>query len=955
MKRTIITLAYLALALTAGCTREILEDSSPEARSILAIIDNDSPGTRTITVDNPGVRVNTYWKDGDRIGVIGKSGGPAEFSVAAGDISADGKSASFRSQNAVPGGSLLAFSPWQEGVSASGNKLTLNFPATQKHTLYSGVSQPDPGSSIMVASGSASRGLPFRNVMAILKIGQAFDEDLTISKVEFRDLSGKPVCGPVTVDIDNGGSAEISGGGSILTLDCGKGVSLKKNELGKFFLIVPARNYPKGFEVTFITSTGEKITRKAGTDMGKTLERGTVYPVGDIPGRDYVAGDTNVQFADGAILMDSNVADKIKIISREERELSTGTQHFTMPAYKIMARNDLGLKEGGWLIMEASDELPSGGVFKVASMERYSGYDILSLEPETNPAQVYEHLEFGDIIWTDEGELTEDGGLEFDLGAYLSGIKDADGNAVPFSVSPSGQILFSEEATEQLLGTKGLSRIDKSVTTPLISHQIGEDGCSLTLGASMTITMKAAAKIEKGELHFLHFTVHPVLNLSANFQLSKEWSKSWEKSLITLYFVPGIPIAPGLVMEPNLNFSAGVSVNADIKFTADMSYSYDCGTFGCSYNAGDGFFFRYHKADGGSVQMSPELDFNFYASLGAGVHLGINPALHIWGLLEVGIDTDLSLNFSLGGDMKEGIKLALTPGLSFTPRTVALGGWLTKKWDQLAVKLEFDPLWERYLFPKGERFFGKSLKLENVVTTVLGTNPDGSQNIKTCSLPHYRLAIYNPVPTDVGFSWVANYDTEKLLLDWDLYLFIYSGSGLKYYVSPSYLTFNNALADYGYNFTDYTGRHIEIEALKDTGDRATDDILAVLEDAQVSRKIRLCHLSAGEKNERKEGTVWPGFAPGQPYGYAFAWVRGDYEFVMTSDRGPQGWFRYVPDPKTPGDDRSIRLVETTDGSIIPGSGYFGFRLFWPNTPLGSPWWTYRTINPDDQYWWLWDL
>ena len=954
MKRTrLFVFTYLALAVLSACVRENAEEYVPDAHTILAYIDNESPQTRAIAVDKPGISINTYWQAGDRIGIIG-GGRTAEFSVAAGDISADGKSANFRSKDAVPSGSLVAFSPWQEGASASGNKLNINFPATQNYSLHSGVAQPDPANSIMVACGSASRGLPFRNVMAVLKIGQVFDENVTIRKVEFRDLSDKAVCGPMTVDPDNDYATEISGGGTVLTLDCGEGVSLQKNELGKFFIIVPARSYPKGFEITFIATDGQRFTRQAGVDMGTTLKRSMVYPVGEVPARDYVAADANVQFAEGAILMDSDVADKIKIISREERELSTGTRHFTMPAYKIMAQKDLGLKQGGWIIMEASDELPSGGVFRVDSKESYSGYDLISLEPETNPAQVYRHLEFGDEIWTDEGELIEDGGLEFDLGAYLSGIKDSEGNDVPFSVSPSGQILFSEEATEQLLGTKGLSRIDKSVTTPSVSYQIGEDGCSLTLGASMTVTMKAAARIEDGELHFLHFTVHPVLNLSADFELSKEWTKSWEKSLITLYFVPGVPIAPGLVMEPNLNFSAGVSVSADIKFTAGMSYSYDCGTFGCSYNAGDGFFFRYQKASGGSVQMAPQMDYNLYGSLSAGVHLGINPALHIWGLMEVGIDTDLSLSLGLSGDMNDGIKLALTPGISFTPRTVALGGWLTKKWDQLAVNLELDPLWEKYLFPKGTRYFGKKLKLENVVTTVLSTNPDGTQNIKTCSLPPYRIAIINQVPTDVGFSWVADYDTEKLMFDWDLYLFIYSGTGLRYYVSPGYLTFNSSMADYGYNFTDYTGRHIEIEALKDTGDRATDDILAVLENARVSRKIKLCHLGTGEKNERKEGTVWPGFAPGQPYGYAFAWVRGDYEFEMTSDRGPQGWFRYIPDPKSADDDRSIKLVETTDGSIIPGSGYYGFRLFWPNTPLGNPWWVYRTINPEAQYWWLWE-
>lgn len=957
MKKILLSATIAGAWLLAySCATETADAPiAPGSHSIRAVISDGGAMTRTITVDNPGVRINTYWQSGDRIGVFGGSGGQIAFSLAGSDISADGKSAEFRSTQAVPSGQLTAYSPYQQGAALSGGRLQLAFPATQQFTLQDGVPAPDPECNLMVASGTASTGLRFLPVVSVLKIGQAFETETTVQRLEFRDLSGEDVCGTLSVQADGAATPALTGG-KVITLDCGSGVTLQPGELGKFFLFVPSRTYPKGFEVTFVLAGGERISRQAGAMGGKTLACGVVYPVGDVPAREYVASDAEVRFAPGAVLMDSNAADKIQILSRETREMSAGTRYFELPAYKMLVHKSLGLKEGGWLIMEASDELPSGGVFKVVSLESFPGfdYDRVALEPETNPAQAYDHLSFGGTIWKENGELVEDAGQSFNLGAYLSGIQDADGNSVPFTVSPSGEILFTEEATEQLLGTRGLVRKDFSVTTPSISHQIGEDGCSLTLGASMTVSMKAAARIEKGELHFLHFTVHPVLNLSANFTLSKEWSKSWEKSLITLYFVPGVPIAPGLVMEPNINFSASVGVSADIKFTADMTYSYDCGTFGCSYNAGDGFFLRYQKAEPGSVQMAPEFDFNFYANFAAGVHLGINPALHIWGLMEVGIDTDLSLTLSLGGDMKEGIKMALTPGLSLTPRTAALGGWLTKKWDILSVKLDFDPLWERYLFPKGTRSFGKNLKLENVVTTVLSTNPDGTQNIKTCSLPHYRLAIYNFVPTDVGFDWMADYDTEKLMLDWDLYLFIYTGTGLKYYVSPNYLTFYQTLADYGYNFTDYSGRHIEIEALKDTGDRATDDILTALEDARVSRKIKLCHLGPGDKNERKSGTVWPGFAPGQPYGYAFAWVHGDYEFVMTSDRNPKGWFRYVPDPKAPGDDRSIKLVETTDGSTIPGSGYYGFKLFWPDTPMGSPWWVYRTINPENQYWWMWE-
>ena len=510
---------------------------------------------------------------------------------------------------------------------------------------------------LLLVCDGALRFLSIRNYFAELP------ERLGVGVVKFDDFQPNPLYESVVEGValfhqEQCEAIIAVGGGS--AMDVAKCIKLYSNmDSSRNYLeqpIVP--NDVKLLAIPTTAGTGSEATRYA-----------VIYYNGV---KQSVADESCIP---SAVLMDSNAADKIQILSRETREMSAGTRYFELPAYKMLVHKSLGLKEGGWLIMEASDELPSGGVFKVVSLESFPGfdYDRVALEPETNPVQAYDHLSFGGTIWKENGELVEDAGQSFNLGAYLSGIQDADGNSVPFTVSPSGEILFTEEATEQLLGTRGLVRKDFSVTTPSISHQIGEDGCSLTLGASMTISMKAAARIEQGELSFLHFTVHPVLNLSANFTLSKEWSKSWEKSLITLYFVPGVPIAPGLVMEPNINFSASVGVSADIKFTADMTYSYDCGTFGCSYNAGDGFFLRYQKAEPGSVQMAPEFDFNFYANFSAGVHLGINPALHIWGLMEVGIDTDLSLTLSLGGDMKEGIKMALTPGLSLTPRTAALG------------------------------------------------------------------------------------------------------------------------------------------------------------------------------------------------------------------------------------------------------------------------------------------
>ena len=65
MKRTIYPFAFVVLALLAGCARESMDNLSPESHSILAVIEKDSPETRTVTIDNPGVRISTYWQAGD--------------------------------------------------------------------------------------------------------------------------------------------------------------------------------------------------------------------------------------------------------------------------------------------------------------------------------------------------------------------------------------------------------------------------------------------------------------------------------------------------------------------------------------------------------------------------------------------------------------------------------------------------------------------------------------------------------------------------------------------------------------------------------------------------------------------------------------------------------------------------------------------------------------------------
>ena len=182
MKKKITTL--LALLAVFSCSRESYEPAVPDGLcEIRADIDPDGPATRAILLDNPGVRMDAAWTGGDRIGLAGTNGAAVSFQVATEDIASNGKSAIFRSENSVPSGSLTAFYPWQEGTSLSGGKLTMSFPDVQHYSLGQGVPQPDPSVALMAGTGSARSGVAFRNVMAVLKIGQAFDEVTTVTSV----------------------------------------------------------------------------------------------------------------------------------------------------------------------------------------------------------------------------------------------------------------------------------------------------------------------------------------------------------------------------------------------------------------------------------------------------------------------------------------------------------------------------------------------------------------------------------------------------------------------------------------------------------------------------------------------------------------------------------------------------------------------------------------------------
>ncbi len=801
MKQYIIGGITLLAAL--ACSRESLQpESVPEGNGLVATIVSSQSETKAILLDNPGVRMESFWQADDHIGVAGSSGQVVDFSVRASDILKDGKTAVFRSEETVPSGDLTAFSPWQENAGVSGGKVTMTLPATQKYTKGNGVAQPDPTANLMVGSGNATGGVSFHNTLSILKIGQTFDKDVVLRQVEFRDRSGAAVAGTVTIGPGSSPVAVVSGSEKVITLDCGEeGLEVKAGETTRFFIIIPARTYSQGVEIAFVTTEGERIVRTSGSSGGVTFERSVIYPVGDIPNRDYELPSAAV-LQDGAIQMTPEMLRKIKILTVDQVIVTSddGTEKASingvpiqLPAIEMLVPRDMKMEVGNWLVFDATDDLPSGGILKVKEIKDPFGdenHTYVYAVPTINPFAAYKELKVGGQLYGDDGEENPENGLDLDLSKYLSEIRDAEGNSIPFSRNAKGEIVFDQETLEDVATKAGVS-MNKTISSPSLNISHSGDNCSASLSASLSVSMRMAMRVEDGKLWYMGFSFNPSLNLSAEFSIKAEGSIGKDIHLITLVFVPGIPIAPGVILTPELDISAGVSVGGSIELKTTISKNFDLGTYGFSYSE-QGFTFRHSEAQPAEDKgFHPELGASLTGSVWAGISLTATPSISLYGLLSVGLATEFSLKFGLeagiGSDSGTYGKLFLTPGLKFTPVTASLGGVFTQKWDDYAPEIEFDPIWERYLFPSFKErgaLVGSYTNWSGTIYRVPHTGVDPVTQEEYRYYTYYHSRAPYSVPTWVlGKSLFVNIDgykyaavSDKPTLDpWEVVMVVYTG------------------------------------------------------------------------------------------------------------------------------------------------------------------------------------
>ena len=793
----LITHSLLLLAIllaTTSCKQDLEPEAPVSAQDYLTVtIDGDQAATRAIVMDNPGIGMETVWTDKDQLGIFGASTNNTAFTINASTISEDGRTATFQSITSIPTGDLLAYYPYADNATLSDNTLHLTFGDTQHYINVGGVAQPDPAACVMIGSGTRQTGVSMRNVMAVLKVGQVFETTTKVKTVEFRDLAGEPVCGKYTVSITGGvPQTTFTGTGSKLTLDLGDGVEAQAGSAFIVFLVVPARNYPKGFEITFVDADGQRTVKTAGTKHGKTLNRSIVHPVGDIGDYKQVEG-MSYELKPSAMLMTPDKLDLIKILRLTETEVyddegnlvrtEDGYPH-RVPAITALVHRDLNPKQGGWLIFNMpSAELPQGGTFRITKCKALGDGENYEVEgvSEINFAAPFESLQIGtQPTLGPDGEILDDGGVEIDLAPYVKEIVETDEDHHVLSRMP-----LRPQNPYEMNVAEGLTRtiINHTYNPPPLSMTMDDDNhCSCEVSTQAHLAVRIAIGIIHGELQYIYFTVNPTFDIKTAFALYAKFEKSKSQHLWTFY-TTGVAIGP-IVLLPEITFNASIGAGAEAKFSASTTFSYNIGTYGVSYNKGQGLMF--HKQapppPGKKDDFMPQLGAGAEASVYAFGALGMGVGVSIYAMCSLGLNTDFKLTFGVkqaidNNNNSQPAKLHLTPELSAAPYTAFLHGKWHGLFKELGYKVEFEPLWERLLRPIWDEEKHSS-------TTFITTQTEPLTYLQTFVLNKDQSVGVGKLVTGVEG---ANYNINlkgKTLKDFNVFVDVYEGSNVEFAPDP---------------------------------------------------------------------------------------------------------------------------------------------------------------------------
>ena len=705
-----------------SCARQVFEPEAPEVEVDglrVSMVRETHPETKALLLDTPGYQMETRWAAGDQVGLF--SGGDANnvlFQVNENDIEYNGRSAVFKTESEIPAGSLSAYFPYQKSATLDGNGvLHLDFPATQTYLRNKNVSAPDASAFVMVGQGSKGNGVQFRNVMALLKMGYTPKENRRLMRVRFRDLSGASVAGSMEVSWNAGlPSAVITGDSKEIVLDCGaEGVFLTGEAMATLWLVVPARNYSKGFEMRFEFQEGEADVKTVGATYGKNILRNLVYPIGDIFDTQTVSSeDIEYSFKREPIVVDASKNDLIKSIdvgqmAYDSRNPENGTVY--LPTLNVVAHKDLGGEAGDYIFFNVPSELlPDCFVGQITKVQMLGSQEVrLTIKAVEDITEPFETLVIGKPIYDDEGNLIEGGGVGLNLASSLQRIETPDGEELPFDVE--GDTLTIYEPPTKV---GGFERAKIPFTSPRLKLKTwAKEGsnASMTAGVQLKLETRFCMKkdTQSDDLETMAIAMFPKALFS--FDLRYGVSKTFEdlngyQEFGTFMFAP-IMLGP-IALHPTVEIGGYLRASASAELKLSFSYVANFGGYGLRYNKGSGF-----ETYTPNTQPDPEdgfqcPSFGISGTMGIGVGMRFTPWISLYGLAKFGMETDLGINFGLGYESKidgdgysNGMDVHLMPEFSLKPIIRVLGGLWNQSMDPYEP-LEFDPLWQRYIVPESK-------------------------------------------------------------------------------------------------------------------------------------------------------------------------------------------------------------------------------------------------------------
>lgn len=296
MKKLLFLLIPVLALLTACQTGidQIILSLRPASPVFYASIEEARPAD-TDTKVYVDEQLQVRWNADDRISIFNKKDVNLQYRFEgedgdnAGEFRIVGSSAS---GNEIP--HIYAVYPYAEGtaIDADGT-LSITLPAVQPYKAKSfGI-----GANTMV-SVTDDTNLRFKNLGGYLLV-KLYGDGVEVKSIRLKGNHGEKLAGAATVKVA-GGDAPVAAMGSTatetITLDCGKGVSLKASEADytEFWLVVPPTYFPEGFTITVTDIRGGVYSKSTTKDL--TISRNTLSrmsPVQVIP--DYTNANAAIE------------------------------------------------------------------------------------------------------------------------------------------------------------------------------------------------------------------------------------------------------------------------------------------------------------------------------------------------------------------------------------------------------------------------------------------------------------------------------------------------------------------------------------------------------------------------------------------------------------------------------------------------------------------------------------